>query len=89
MYFPGRPEKPFGTLTINVFKPSTLALGSQFSVGLVTRGESKLRWHEGETLVTPGKGIFFPAALDGVEIIPEDNLEIVICFLEGDFFEKQ
>lgn len=88
-YFPGRPEKPFGILTINVFRPSTLALGSQFSVGLVTRGESKLRWHEGEALVTPGKGIFFPAALGGIELIPENKLEIVICFLEGEFFEKQ
>lgn len=89
MYFPGRPEKAFGILTIKVCKSSTLALGSQFSVGLVIRGESKLRWNGGETQVTPGKGIFFPAALDGVECIPDGRLEIVMCFLEGDFFENQ
>jgi len=88
IYFRGRPEKAFGILTIIVFKQSTLNLGSQFSVGLVTLGESKLRWQEGETMVTPGKGIFFPASLDGVEIIPDNSLEIVICFLEGDFFEN-
>lgn len=89
MYFGGRPDKAFGILTITVFKPSTLSLGSQFSVGLVTRGESKVRWQGGETMVTPGKGIFFPAALDGVEIIPHDSLEMVMCFLKGDFFENE
>jgi len=87
LYFPGRPEKAFGILTVRVLKPSTLSLGSQFSVGLVTLGESKLRWEGGETLVTLGKGVFFPAALDEIEIVPDDNLEMVMCFLEGSFFE--
>ncbi len=87
LYFPGRPEKPFGILKVRVLKRSTLNLGGQFSVGLVTLGESKLRWDRGETLVTPGKGIFFPAALDEIEIVPNDNLEMVMCFLEGGFFE--
>jgi mannose-6-phosphate isomerase len=89
MYFGERPDKAFGILTVTVFKPSTLSLGSQFSVGLVTRGESKVRWQGGETMVTPAKGIFFPAALDGVEIIPDDSLEMVMCFLKGDFFENE
>ncbi len=89
LYFPGRPEKPFGILTVRVLKPSTLNLGSQFSVGLVTLGESKLRWDGGEIRVTPGRGIFFPAALDEIEIVPDDNLEMVMCFLEGGFFKGE
>lgn len=86
----GPPRHAFGIAKLTVVARGTVGLSQEFCIGLVTRGQGRLRWSDGEVSVKAGEGVFFPAVLPEVEVEPaggslgkpSGDLEIILCYLD-------
>jgi len=79
----GKPKHSFGIIKLSFKERTKIELTDEFCIGLIIKGKGEIKTISQQTHILPGNGLFFPAALDELEVIPEGKLEIIICGIKG------
>lgn len=79
----GKPKHSFGIIKLSFKERAKIELTDEFCIGIIIKGKGVIKTISQRTHILPGNGIFFSAALDELEVIPEGKLEIIICGIKG------
>jgi len=79
----GKPKHSFRIIKLSFKERTKIELTDEFCIGIIIKGKGEIKTISQQTHILPGNGLFFPAALDELEVIPEGKLEIIICGING------
>ena len=73
----------FGIIKLSFKERTKIELSDEFCISIIIKGKGEIKTISQQTHILPGDGLFFPAALDELEVIPEGKLEMIICGIKG------
>lgn len=79
----GKPKHSFGIIKLSFKERTKIELTGEFCIGIIIKGKGEIKTISQQTHILPGNGLFFPAALDELEVIPKEKLEMIICEING------
>lgn len=79
----GKPKHSFGIIKLSFKERTKIELTDEFCISMIINGKGEIKTISQQTNILPGNGLFFPAALDELEVIPEGKLEMIICGIKG------
>jgi len=79
----GKPKHSFGIIKLSFKGRTKIELTDEFCIGIIIKGKGEIKTISQQTHMLPGNGLFFPAILDKLEVIPEGKIEIIICGING------
>jgi len=79
----GKPKHSFGIIKLTFKERTKIELIDEFCIGIIIKGKGEIKTISQRTHILPGVGLFFPAALDELEVIPKEKLEMIICEING------